>query len=133
MMHFNNSGSEKQQPCVSFPLIKITLKLFVCLWNSKFDNQHAQPQALFHSSCILSVHTTHLSSHFYTLPIVHRCPWVVAALHFDHQQGEEKEEHGHTEAHTVHSFVTNEYIAIHVAMHTRNTCSHPSITKSGNL
>lgn len=38
----------------------------------------------FHNSCITHT-TTHLTSHFCILPIVHSCSWVIAALHFDHQ------------------------------------------------
>lgn len=47
---------------------------------------------------------------FKHLPIVHCSSRITAALHFDHQQREEKIEHGQAEAQAVHSFVADQDI-----------------------
>lgn len=70
--------------CPLLPQHSSSYYQILSLWNSEFD-QHAQHRLYFQSSCISYAHTAHLSSHFYILPIVHCCSWVVAAFHFDHQ------------------------------------------------
>lgn len=48
-------------------------------------------------------------------PVLDGGAGVLAAAHSDHDDGEEEEEAGHGEAHTVHRLVAHDDIAIHLA------------------
>lgn len=47
------------------------------------------------------------------------CSGILAALDLDHEEGEEKEEHGHAEAHAVHGLVADEDVTVHMASFTK--------------
>lgn len=66
-------------------------------------------------------------------PVVQRSTGVLAALDFDHQQREKKEEHGHAEANTVHSFVAHQHVTVYVTLHARNGRAHPPFTETRDL
>lgn len=66
-------------------------------------------------------------------PIVQCSPGILAALHFDHEQREEKEEHGHPKANAVHSLVADQHIAVHVTLHAGYRRAHTSFTETRNL
>lgn len=54
------------------------------------------------------------------LPIVYSSSGILATLDFDHEEGEEQEEHCHAEADTVHSLVANQDITVDMTLHTWN-------------
>lgn len=58
---------------------------------------------------------------------------VLAALDFDHDEGEEQEKHGHAETDPVHGLVANQHITVHVTLHTGNRGPHPTLTETWNL
>lgn len=66
-------------------------------------------------------------------PVVQSSAGVLAALHSDHEQREEQEEHGHAEANAVHGLVANQHITVHVTLHARDRRADPSFTETGNL
>lgn len=66
-------------------------------------------------------------------PIVQSSSGIVAALHSDHKQREEQEEHGHSEANTIHCLVANQHVTVHVTLHAGNRRAHPSFTETWNL
>lgn len=66
-------------------------------------------------------------------PIVQPSSRVLAALHFDHEERKEQEEHGHAKANTVHSLVTNQHVTVHVTLNTGDGRAHPSFTEPWDL
>lgn len=65
------------------------------------------------------------------LPILNSCTWVLAATDTNHDGGEQKEEAGHGETHTVHRFVAHQDIAVGLVFNTRYSGS--SLAKSWDL
>lgn len=57
----------------------------------------------------------------------------MATLDLHHEEGEEEIEHGHTEAHAVHSLVADEDITIHMTFDPREGRPHPSLTEPWDL
>ena len=66
-------------------------------------------------------------------PVVQCGSGVLTAPDFDHEQGEEQEEHGHAEADAVHSLIANQHITVHMPLHTRDGGAHPPFTETWNL
>lgn len=62
-----------------------------------------------------------------------RSSGVLAALHFDHQQREEEEKHGHAEADAVHGLVAHQHVTVDVTLDARKRGTHPSFTETRNL
>lgn len=64
-------------------------------------------------------------------PILNRCSWVFAAADMNHDEGEQEEEAGHSEAHPVHRLVAHKDITV---SHVINpSYRSTSLTKSWNF
>lgn len=86
--------------------------------------RHIHTWALSHWDLLYISQTKHL-------PILNSCAWVLAATDTNHDGGEQKEEAGHGETHTVHRFVAHEDIAVGLVFNTRYSGS--SLAKSWDL
>lgn len=64
-------------------------------------------------------------------PVLDRGSGVFAAAHSDHDEGEEEEEAGHGEAHTVHRLVAHDDVTVHLVLYPWYT--GPPHTEAWNL
>lgn len=65
------------------------------------------------------------------LPILNSCSWVFAAADANHDGGEQEEEAGHGEAHTVHRLVAHKGITVSHVVNSNYTST--SLAKSWDL
>lgn len=66
-------------------------------------------------------------------PVVDGSSGVLAALHFDHEQREEQEEDGHSEADAIDGPVAHQHVTVNMSGHTGQRRGHALFTEAWNL